>query len=48
MGMVDCIIAGGTESMSMVPASRLETVPAYSIALRRRGLLFEYGINRQP
>jgi acetyl-CoA acyltransferase len=31
-GMADCIIAGGTESMSMVPASGWKTVPAYSIA----------------
>jgi acetyl-CoA acyltransferase len=32
MGMADCIIAGGTESMSFVPASGWKTVPAYSIA----------------
>jgi acetyl-CoA acyltransferase len=32
MGMADCIIAGGTESMSMVPTSGWKTVPAYSIA----------------
>jgi acetyl-CoA acyltransferase len=31
-GMADCIIAGGTESMSMVPTSGWKTVPAYSIA----------------
>ncbi|HEU4609710.1 MAG TPA: beta-ketoacyl synthase N-terminal-like domain-containing protein, partial [Chitinophagaceae bacterium] len=31
-GMADCIVAGGTESMSMVPASGWKTVPAYSIA----------------
>ncbi|GAB3413326.1 thiolase family protein [Niabella aquatica] len=31
-GMADCIIAGGTESMSMVPASGWKTVPSYSIA----------------
>lgn len=31
-GQADCIIAGGTESMSMVPASGWKTVPSYSIA----------------
>jgi len=31
-GMADCIIAGGTESMSMVPASGWKTVPSYNIA----------------
>lgn len=31
-GMADCIIAGGTESMSLVPTSGWKTVPAYSIA----------------
>ena len=31
-GMADCIIAGGTESMSMVPTAGWKTVPAYSIA----------------
>lgn len=32
MGMADCIIAGGTESMSLVPTAGWKTVPAYSIA----------------
>ena len=32
IGMADCIIAGGTESMSMVPTAGWKTVPAYSIA----------------
>ena len=31
-GMADCIIAGGTESMTMVPTSGWKTVPAYSVA----------------
>lgn len=31
-GMADCIIAGGTESMSLVPTSGWKTVPAYSVA----------------
>jgi acetyl-CoA acyltransferase len=30
-GMADCIIAGGTESMTMVPTSGWKTVPAYSV-----------------
>jgi acetyl-CoA acyltransferase len=30
-GMAECIIAGGTESMSMVPTVGWKTVPAYSI-----------------
>ncbi len=33
MGMADCIIAGGVESMSMVPTAGWKTVPAYSIAI---------------
>ena len=32
MGMADCIIAGGTESMSMVPTAGWKTVPSYTIA----------------
>src|SRR3954470_9840103 len=31
-GMADCIIAGGTESMSLVPTAGWKTSPAYSIA----------------
>ena len=31
-GQADCIIAGGTESMSMVPTSGWKTAPAYSVA----------------
>ncbi len=32
MGMADCIIAGGVESMTMVPTSGWKPVPAYSVA----------------
>src|SRR3982751_1742387 len=32
MGMADCIIAGGTESMSLVPTAGWKTVPSYTIA----------------
>src|SRR4029077_11473906 len=31
-GMADCIVAGGTESMSLVPTAGWKTVPSYSIA----------------
>jgi acetyl-CoA acyltransferase len=31
-GLAECIIAGGTESMTMVPTSGWKVVPAYSIA----------------
>src|ERR1700755_1865962 len=31
-GMADCIVAGGTESMSLVPTAGWKNVPAYSIA----------------
>ncbi|MBC7874048.1 MAG: acetyl-CoA C-acyltransferase [Ferruginibacter sp.] len=32
MGMAECIVAGGTESMSLVPTAGWKTVPSYSIA----------------
>ena len=58
MGMADCIIAGGTESMSLVPTSGWKTVPAYSIAsnepdyylsmgLTAEAVAKEYKVNRQ-
>lgn len=31
-GQAECIVAGGTESMSLVPTSGWKTVPAYSVA----------------
>ena len=31
-GLADCIIAGGTESMSLVPTIGYKTVPAYSVS----------------
>ena len=31
-GMAECIIAGGTESMSLVPTAGWKTVPSYEIA----------------
>jgi acetyl-CoA acyltransferase len=58
MGMADCIVAGGTESMSLVPTAGWKTVPAYSIAkedpdyylsmgLTAEAVASEYGITRE-
>src|SRR3954470_16891073 len=58
MGMADCIIAGGTESMSMVPTAGWKTVPAYSIAkdepdyylsmgLTAEAVAKEFNVNRE-
>lgn len=58
MGMADCIIAGGVESMSMVPTAGWKTVPAYSIAadepdyylnmgLTAEAVAKEYNISRE-
>jgi acetyl-CoA acyltransferase len=58
MGMADCIVAGGTESMSLVPTAGWKTVPAYSIAkddpdyylsmgLTAEAVASEYGISRE-
>ncbi len=57
-GQADCIIAGGTESMSMVPTAGWKTVPAYSIAseepdyylsmgLTAEAVAKEFNVNRQ-
>jgi acetyl-CoA acyltransferase len=57
-GMAECIIAGGTESMSMVPTAGWKTVPAYSIAkdepdyylsmgLTAEAVAKEYNISRE-
>ncbi len=57
-GMGDCIIAGGTESMSMVPTAGWKTVPSYAIAkdepdyylsmgLTAEAVANEYSINRE-
>lgn len=57
-GQADCIIAGGTESMSLVPTSGWKTVPAYSIAteepdyylsmgLTAEAVAKEYNVSRQ-
>jgi acetyl-CoA acyltransferase len=57
-GMADCIIAGGAESMTMVPSAGWKTVPAYSIAqdepdyylgmgLTAEAVAQKYGISRE-
>jgi acetyl-CoA acyltransferase len=58
MGMAECIVAGGTESMSMVPSAGWKTVPAFSIAkdepdyylsmgLTAEAVAKEYNVSRQ-
>ena len=57
-GMAECVIAGGTESMSLVPTSGWKPVPAYSIAkdepdyylsmgLTAEAVAKEYNISRE-
>lgn len=57
-GMADCIVAGGTESMSMVPTAGWKTVPAYSITkeepdyylgmgLTAEAVAKEFGVSRE-
>lgn len=57
MGQAECIVAGGTESMSLVPTAGWKTVPAYSIAkdepdyylsmgLTAEAVAKEYNVNR--
>ena len=57
-GMASCIIAGGTESMSMVPTAGWKTVPSYAIAkdepdyylsmgLTAEAVAKEYNVNRE-
>ncbi|MGZ5253886.1 MAG: thiolase family protein, partial [Flavitalea sp.] len=58
MGQAECIVAGGTESMSLVPTAGWKTVPAYSIAkedpdyylnmgLTAEAVAKEYQVNRE-
>lgn len=46
-GMADCIIAGGTESMSMVPTSGWKTVPAYSVAAETPDYYLSMGLTAE-
>jgi acetyl-CoA acyltransferase len=58
MGMAECIVAGGTESMSMVPTAGWKTAPAYSVAsttpdyylgmgLTAEAVAKEFGVSRE-
>jgi len=47
MGMADCIIAGGTESMSLVPTAGWKTVPAYSIAVAEPDYYLSMGLTAE-
>jgi len=46
-GMADCIIAGGTESMSLVPTAGWKTVPAYSIAKEEPDYYLSMGLTAE-
>ena len=57
-GQAECVVAGGTESMSMVPTAGWKTVPAYSVAaetpdyylgmgLTAEAVAKEYSISRE-
>lgn len=47
MGMADCIVAGGTESMSLVPTVGWKTVPAYSIAKEEPDYYLSMGLTAE-
>ncbi|MDX5423202.1 MAG: acetyl-CoA C-acyltransferase [Hymenobacteraceae bacterium] len=46
-GMADCIIAGGTESMSMVPTAGWKTVPNYKIASKNPDWYLSMGLTAE-
>lgn len=46
-GMAECIIAGGTESMSLVPSAGWKTVPAYSIAMEEPDYYLNMGLTAE-
>ena len=46
-GMAECIIAGGTESMSMVPTTGWKTVPAYSITVEEPDYYLGMGLTAE-
>src|SRR5215216_5911847 len=46
-GMAECIIAGGTESMSFVPTSGWKPVPAYSIASEEPDYFLSMGLTAE-
>lgn len=46
-GMGDCIIAGGTESMSLVPTAGWKTVPSYAIAVSEPDYYLSMGLTAE-
>ncbi len=46
-GLAECIIAGGTESMSLVPTAGWKTVPAYSIATEAPDYYLNMGLTAE-
>src|SRR5579862_6812313 len=46
-GQAECIIAGGTESMTMVPTAGWKTVPAYSIASEEPDYYLSMGLTAE-
>lgn len=46
-GMADCIIAGGTESMSMVPIAGWKTVPDYDVARENPDFYLNMGLTAE-
>jgi acetyl-CoA acyltransferase len=46
-GMAECIIAGGTESMSLVPTAGWKTVPAYSITVEEPDFYLSMGLTAE-
>lgn len=46
-GQADCIVAGGTESMSLVPTSGWKTVPAYSVAAETPDYYLSMGLTAE-
>ena len=46
-GMADCIVAGGTESMSLVPTAGWRTVPNYAIASTQPDYYLSMGLTAE-
>lgn len=46
-GQAECIIAGGTESMSLVPTAGWKTVPAYSVATTHPDYYLSMGLTAE-
>lgn len=46
-GMAECIVAGGTESMSLVPTAGWKTVPSYAIAVNEPDYYLSMGLTAE-